>query len=123
MPEGWVDANESDKYETIANSANNRQMMKFMVNSLSSSFPTAADKAADDIGKEFNHYTDAGKQTIGGYEWSLASFEFNGNPSVVAYADIADKRCLKVTIYEIGIDDPATQTVLSSITINKDELW
>lgn len=123
MPEGWADAKESDKYETIAESANNKHMMKFMLNTLTASYPTAADKAATDIASETNHYSDAGKQVIGNFEWSLASFEFNGNPSVVAYADAADGKCLKVTIYELGIDDPAVQVVLSSIKVNPDELW
>ena len=123
MPEGWADSKESDKYETIADSANSKHMMKFMLNTLTASYPTAADKAATDIASEANHYTDAGKQFIGNFEWSLASFEFNGNPSVVAYADAADGKCLKITIYELGIDDPAVQTVLSSIKVNPDELW
>lgn len=123
MPEGWEDAKESDKYETIAETANNKHMMKFMLNTLVSSYPTAADKAADDIGKEYNHYTDGGTMTIGGYEWSIANFEFNGNPSFTAYADVADKRCLKITVYEMTPDDPAVQTVFSTLVVNQDELW
>lgn len=123
MPEGWEDANESDKYETIAEADDSHHIMKFMVNSLTKSYPTAADKAAHDIETSTTGYTEGGTATIGNYEWTLVNFTFNDTPSFMAYADIADERCLKITVYEMSIDDPAVQTVFNTLSINQDELW
>ena len=91
--------------------------MKISSKTLLSSYPTAAELAAYDIAKETNHYTDAGKKSIGSHEWSLAGFEFNGNPSFKAYADAAEGKAFVVTIYELGINDPAVQKVLSTVAL------
>ncbi len=122
MPEGWEDANESDEYETIADSANSKHIMKIFNETLPSSAPTAADKAAADLAKNADRYTDEGKQTIGNYEWTLVGFTFNGNPSVFAYADASDDTCVKVTVYELTAADPAVQTVLSTLAIDQSQL-
>ena len=122
LPQGWQDAKESDKYETIAETAEPRHIVKFMVNTLNSSFPTAEDKAADDISKEYNHYTEADPIEIDDRTWYVATFEFNGNPSFVAYTDLDEGKCLKVTFYEMESTDPVAQTILSTIKVDLDAL-
>lgn len=122
MPEGWVDANESDAYETIADAANSKHKIKIFKKTLSSSAPTAADYAAKEVADHADKYTDEGKKTIGNYEWNLVGFTFNNNPSVYAYADVAEKKCVYCTIYEMTVDDPAAQTVLSTLTVDASQL-
>lgn len=122
MPEGYVDANESDSYVTIRDEGNDKHCMKIFKKTLVSSAPTAADYAAKEVADHEGKYTDEGKVTIGDHEWNLVGFTFNNNPSVFAYTDVADKKCVYLTIYEMGIDDPAVQTVLSSIQVDESQL-
>lgn len=121
MPEGWADQKESDSYVTIADESNSKHIMKISANTLMSTYPTAADFAAKELASS-DSYTDEGTVTVGDYEWSLVGFTFNGNPSVKAYTGITEDKAIGVTIYEMDIDDPAVQTVLTTFVINEDEL-
>ena len=122
MPEGYADAPESDAYVTIRQADNDRHVIKVFKKTLTSSAPTAAEYAAKEVAEHEGKYTDAGKVTVGDREWNLVGFTFNNNPSVYAYADAADKKCVYLTIYEMGIDDPAVQTVLSSLAVDESKL-
>ena len=119
MPAGWADAKESDAYVTIKEDANSKHIMKISRKTLLSSAPTAADLAANEIAKNADRYTDGGTKTIGDHEWHLINFEWNGNPSQKAYADLTEKKALEVTIFEITTDDPAAQTVLSTFGVDE----
>lgn len=107
---------------TIREDGNDRHCIKVFRKTLTSSVPTAADYAASEVEKHAEKYTDEGKKTIGDYEWSLVGFTFNNNPSVYAYADAAEKKCVYATIYELTTEDPAVQTVLSTITVDPSQL-
>ena len=122
MPDGWVDSKESDAYVTINDEANTKHIMKISRKTLVSSAPTAADVAANDLAKNADRYADGGKKTIGDREWSLISFDWNGNPSVKAYTDLTEKKALEVTLYEITTDDPAAQKVLTTFKVDESKL-
>lgn len=118
LPQGWENAKQSDSYETIIENGNESHVIKFMVNTLNSSFPTAADKEANDIAKKYNHYTEADPIKINDKEWAIATFEFNGHLSFAAYTDLDESKCLKITFYEMTPDDPIVQTILSTIEVD-----
>ena len=122
MPDGWVDSKESDAYVTINDEANTKHIMKISRKTLVSSAPTVADVAANDLAKNADRYADGGKKTIGDREWSLISFDWNGNPSVKAYTDLTEKKALEVTLYEITTDDPAAQKVLTTFKVDESKL-
>lgn len=121
MPAGWEDAKESDSYITIQKSANHDARIKIFSETLFSSAPTAAEKAAADKEKRGDYYSDGGTQKIGDYEWTLLTFTFDGNPSVQAYADVDEDTCVTVTIFQQEIDNPDVQTVLSTMAIDPDK--
>ncbi len=122
MPDGWVDAKESDAYVTINDEANTKHIMKISRKTLLSSAPTAADVAANDIAKNADRYADGGKKTIGDREWTLVTFDWNGNPSAKAYTDLTEKKALEVTLFEITTDDPAAQKVLTTFKVDESKL-
>ena len=115
MPEGYFDRNESDYYLGLESTENSKHVIKVACSSVYSG-KTVADMAAKEADSS-DRYTLGETVTAFGRDWYTVDFTFNGNPSVMLFTEAYEGYMIKVTVYEMGVDDPAVQTILRSVEV------
>ena len=118
MPDGWVDADESDKYATIQEEADSHHMMKIFCRTLFSSdtIESVAAKEAE------THGTAVGEPfELGSYTWIPVDFTFNDTPSRFFFAQIDEGHYTYITAYELTDADEPVKLVLSTLVVTPEE--
>ena len=126
VPEGYTQVNDLVQCATISVSADTDPLNYKLDEKTIRITPKVREGAWPDAKRGLEmHAPDAKLESaeIGGLTYYVTTFRTKEpNDSVMGYADVNDKRCVGFIAHYMDFDDPALQTVLSTIEINEAKL-